>query len=290
MPRTRAAAALAVALFSISWAAVLFRLAGVPGGEAAWWRLLIGSSFTLAACLLSRCRGGGWLPLSILAGLALAVHFVSWFESLRLVSVAVSTSVVVTYPVFVLWLERAFESIEVTPSRAGGVAAALAGVALLAEPWRGSGGSALGVALALLGSFAGAVYFYSGRIARRRGAGTLEYTLSAYTTALAAVTAYLALQGRDPLSVPRESIPYLAALGLVPMIAGHTLINYALKYYHASLVTTLTLLEPFGASVLALVVLGEKPPAYAVPGAALAVLGSIAVARGTAGGEGAPGE
>ncbi|WP_460124952.1 DMT family transporter [Stetteria hydrogenophila] len=278
MARARAAAALGVAVAAISWAAVLYRLAGVPGGEAAWWRLLTGSAFTLAACGLAGCRGGRWLPLSLLAGAALALHFVSWFESLRLVSVAVSTSVVVTYPVFILLFERLFESVEITPARVLGVAAALAGVALMAEPWRGlGGGSVEGVGLAFLGSFAGAVYFYSGRIARRMGADTLSYTLTAYTAALAFVTAYLALAGRSPLLVPRRSIPYLLALGLVPMIGGHTLLNYALKYYHASLVTTLTLLEPFGASALALLVLGEKPPEHAVPGAALAALGSMAV-------------
>ncbi len=281
MTRARAAAALGVALVAISWAAVLFRLAGVPGGEAAWWRLLVGVSFTYLACSLAGCRGGEWMPISILAGASLALHFVSWFESLRLVSVTVSTSVVVTYPVFVLWFERAFESIALTLPRVAGVAAALAGVALMAEPRKGAeAASVAGVGLALLGSFAGAVYFYSGRIARKRGADTLSYTLSAYTTALAVVTAYLVLEDRDPLAVPAESLPYLVALGIVPMIAGHTFINYALKYYHASLVTTLTLLEPFGASVLALIILGEEPPRYALPGAVLAVLGSMVVARG----------
>ncbi len=279
MTKARAAAALGVALIAISWAAVLFRLAGVPGGEAAWWRLLVGVAFTYIACSLAGCQGGRWLPVSLLAGASLALHFVSWFESLRLVSVAVSTSVVVTYPVFVLWFERAFESIALTLPRVAGVTAALAGVALMAEPWKGAEASAAGVGLALLGSFAGAVYFYSGRIARKRGADTLSYTLSAYTTALAVVTVYLVAEGRNPLSVPPESLPYLVALGIVPMIAGHTFINYALKYYHASLVTTLTLLEPFGASILALIILGEEPPRYALPGAVLAVLGSMVVAR-----------
>ena len=49
--------------------------------------------------------------------------------------------------------------------------------------------------------------------------------------------------------------------------------NYALKTIKASTVSTLMLLEPVGAAILALMIFGEVPTGQEVLGAALAVLG-----------------
>ncbi len=270
------AAALGIALFSISWAAVLYRLADVPGDVAAWWRLLIGALATAAiageAPRLSR-------PLYAAAGLALAAHLTLWFESLRYTSVAASTGIVVTYPVYLVVAEWLVDREPLCTARAAGPVAAVAGVALLAEPWRG-GLTLLGGLLAFLGALAASAYFYLGRMARRSGSGLGEYTLSVYTWAFLGATAWSLSGGSNPIHIPSRSLVYLVLLGLVPMLGGHTMLNYALRFYPASTVTTVALLEPFGASLLAWLLLGEAPTPLALPGLALAVGGSAAALRG----------
>jgi drug/metabolite transporter (DMT)-like permease len=263
-------------LFSISWAAVLYRLAGVPGVDAAWWRLLVGSAATAP---LARARPRLGRLLYAAAGLALAAHLALWFESLRYTSVAASTGIVVTYPAYVAVAEWVIDGEAMCAPRMLGLLAAIAGVAVLAEPWRG-GLTLVGGALSLLGALAASAYFYLGRRARRGGAGLGEYTLSVYLWALAGSSIWAGLAGGDPLHVPARSLPYLALLGLVPMLGGHTMLNYALRFYPASTVTTVALLEPFGASLLAWLLLSEAPPPTAWVGLALSVGGSALALRG----------
>ena len=98
--------------------------------------------------------------------------------------------------------------------------------------------------------------------------------MKTYTSAFIASSIYAYILGLNPASVPVASIPYLLLLGIVPMILGHTMINYALKYYTATLVTSVTLLEPFGATLLAVLVLNEMPDPLTPLGMLLAVIGT----------------
>jgi len=259
----RALAALAVAAVSISFAAPLVRLAHVSGPVAAWWRLLVGSLLTLlAAVAAGEVPEARVLARALPGGVLLATHFALWFESLRFSSIASSTGIVVAYPVLAAVLDYARGS-------AGRrvVAASLlgaAGVAALSTPWAGA--TLTGSLLAFAAAAAAAGYFVLGRRLRVGGASTLEYTLSVYSAAFAVLSVYLAVRGVNPLRVPRGSIPVLVALGVVPMIGGHTAMNYALAYMPASRVTLVALVEPYGASLLGWLLLGERLPLAALPG------------------------
>ncbi len=278
-------AALLLALLGISSAAPLARLAAVDGYTAAWWRLLVGSLATLAAALAA-----GRLPRprdaasAAAPGALLAAHLALWLESLRHSSVASSTGIVVSYPVMASVYEALVE--RATPPRALlGAALGFTGVAVLSTPWAGA--TPLGSLLSLAAAAAAAGYFLLGRRLRSRGMGVVEYTLAAYTTALAALTLAAPLLGAEPWYAPRRALPYLVLLGLVPMLLGHTMLNYALGYLPASTVTTVALLEPYGASLLAWLLLGEPPPPAALPGMLLSVAGarlSLQAARRGGGG------
>jgi len=271
------AAALALALLGISSAAPLARLAGVDGYTAAWWRLLVGSLATLAAALaLGRLPPRGLLLSSLPPGALLAAHLALWLESLRHMSVASSTGIVVSYPVFAAVYEALAEG--VTVETLLGAVLGFAGVAVLSTPW--SGATPLGAALSLSAAAAAAGYFILGRRLRVKGAGVVEYTLSAYGAAWLLLTAAAPLLDARPWSPPGHSIPYLILLGLLPMLLGHTMLNYALGYLPASTVTTVALLEPYGASLLAWLLLSEPPPPAALPGMALSVAGAWLSLRG----------
>ncbi len=276
----RATLALAVAVFSISWASILARLASVHGIVAAWWRLTIGVAVTAVAWgAMNRRLAPSWK--AAVAGLTLSLHFTLWLESLNHTTVAASTAIVSTYPVYTAIVE----TLTGRPPRGlqvAGIALALTGVGVLLQPWA-SGGTVYGSLLALGGAVAGSAYFLLGRAARLEGIDTLTYTLQAYAAALVASTAYGLVLGVNPLAAPVHSIPYLILLGIVPMLGGHTLLNYSLRYYSATTVTSLTLLEPFGATLLAALILAEQPPPLALPALVAAVTGSAAVVIGEKG-------
>lgn len=133
-------------------------------------------------------------------------------------------------------------------------------------------GSAVGDGLALVGALAAAAYFLAGR--RYRGRLSLfTYVVPVY--AASAVTLVLASWGTGTAltGYPWREYALFLALAVVPMVIGHTLLNWALKHVTAPVVATAILGEPVGATVLALIVLGEVPPAVTVLGGAIVLAG-----------------
>jgi drug/metabolite transporter (DMT)-like permease len=276
--------ALVVALIGISWGAPLARLADVDGVTAAWWRLLVGSSLTVAFTLFSRGHVNVSRALAHVAlpsGAALGLHFASWFESLRYASVASSTGIVSTYPIVAAFYEMLVTR-EVAYRQLAGVLLGFAGIVVLSTPWAGA--TPRGAILALVGSLSAAAYFLLGRRARVRGYSTADYTSLTYTSAFIVVAVYSLAAGGRPWAAPRSSIPFLVLLGVVPMLMGHSMMNFALRFFPATVVTSVGLLEPYGASLLAWLVLGERPPLASLVGLLLAGVGAHLVLSGERGG------
>lgn len=61
-----------------------------------------------------------------------------------------------------------------------------------------------------------------------------------------------------PLLASREAFTVGAYMALVPMFAGYVLFGYGLSQVPASTATTLTLIEPAVAAILAVVIVGEQ--------------------------------
>ncbi|AEM38687.1 protein of unknown function DUF6 transmembrane [Pyrolobus fumarii 1A] len=254
---SRAYAAVAIGVFAVWWAAVLVKLASVDPLVAAWWRFTIGSVGAWIAYKLVSRNTRPILPpftLTLLAGSLLALHMILWFASLELATVLASTALVCTYPVFTALFESATGIISWTRSLS------ITLVILAAITFTASGVNLEAVIYAIASSLAVTGYFLLLRYARVKGyPATLLATTTYATAAIITTLASLAL-GVNPLAAPYRSIPYLVALGLVPMLVGHTLLNYALASLPATVVTGAVLTEPLGAALLAYLVIGEKPP------------------------------
>jgi len=284
-PRT----ALAIAVVAISTSAILIRWSEAPSVVAAFYRVLFTTAL-LAPLTVSRHgdRLGELSRHHLLAagvtGLALAVHFAAWFESLSWTSVAASVTLVQSQPIFVVvgaWLlldER------VTRRTVAGVAVALAG-AIAMSLGDLLGGTAVGPrplygnALALVGGVMAAAYVLAGRSLRQR-LPLLPYVTVVYGVAAVALGAIALAQGH-PL-IGYESREWLLFLGMAigPGILGHTLVNWSLAHVESSLVSVTLLGEPLGSALLALLVLSEVPSRWTVVGGAVVLVGITVTARG----------
>jgi drug/metabolite transporter (DMT)-like permease len=265
-------AVLALAVANISTASILVRLAGVHGFVAATWRLALGSLLTLALLAALYAAGrhrrpvlprGRDLALAAASGAALALHFDLWMVSLFHLSVALSVTVVDSYPAVLAVVGRLVFGERYTGLQLAGALTAMAGVAGIAwysgrgAPSPPGGDPVLGFALAFAGMLAVAAYFSIGRGLRERYT-TLEYTLPVYATAAAVSAALTALVAREPLTgYGAETYLYLVLLAVLPMLGGHTLINYALGRLTLLAATVPVLGEPVGAAILAWALLGE---------------------------------
>lgn len=278
-------AALAVAVLAISTSAILVRYSDAPSLVKAFYRVLFTAGL-LAPVALARYRPAiaGLSARHLLAaaatGVALAVHFAAWFESLEWTSVAASVTLVQSQPLFVALGAFLLLGERLTRRLVVGIVVAIAGMAAMTLPAAAGVGPrpAFGNALAVLGALMAAVYVLAGRSLRQ------EVSLVPYVTVVysACALALLALAVGDGATVwlgayPRREWLLFLAMAVGPGILGHTVINWALEHVESSVVSVTLLGEPVGSTLLAVVLLGEVPGLLTVAGGAV-VLGGIALA------------
>ncbi len=279
---------LAVIWVSISVSSILVLLSGESAWVCAFWRLTLSLPLLALSALITRTPLNARLSprntvASVTAGALLALHFVTWMESLHLISVALSTTLVVTYPAISALIGHAIMHVKVRREEVIGLLIALGGV--IAALYNGLIGSnvgpswPLGSALAIIGAFAAAGYFSLGGHLRSSGMNLAQYTLLAYGSAAAWLLLASTLAGVHLIPTRPEAWPYLLALAAIPMMGGHTLMNYLLKRMPAHVVTSIALGEPAGASILAAAILGQVPSANVVVGMTLTMFGVWLVIR-----------
>ena len=291
-PRVSPIIGLVVAVTAVSSGAILVRLSGAPSSIAAFYRVLF-TTVPLAPIAVWRYRTQlaaitrRDLGFATLSGVALALHFAAWFESLAWTSVAASVTLVQAQPVFVAlgaWLllrER------VTTRMAVGIVIAVAGMAAMSlgdllggvlvgpRPIYGNG-------LALFGAVMAAGYVLAGRSIRQRVA-LIPYVVVVYGICTLSLLAIVLLEGHSLTGYPPTEWAIFVGLALGPGLLGHTVVNWALAHLESSVVSVSLLGEPVGATLLAFVFLSEAPTLATLVGGAV-VLGGItltATGRGT---------
>ena len=223
------------------------------------------------------------LGLCLLSGALLAVHFWAWITSLEHTSVASSTALVTTNP---LWV--ALASAILLQERPGGTAVAgivltLVGSVLVFAADAGSvpaPGSAplLGNILALVGAVAASGYLLAGRALRAR-VSLIAYIWLAYSTAAILLLAASTATGVAFMSLPGAAWLFMVALALGPQLIGHTTFNWALRRLTATFVAVAILGEPVGSALLAYFFFGEQFGTLQFAGFVLLLLGIFIAAR-----------
>ena len=270
-----------VSISAVSTASILIRLAESPPMAVATWRLLL-STLMLLPFFMHR---GGFAKLRAMGrgdllslggvGVALAVHFASWITSLSYTSVASSVIFVHVDPIFVALVSHFLLGERVNKRVAIGIGVAFVGATIIALGDLGVGEENLfGDALSIIGAVALGVYLMAGRRLRQK------LDLTTYVTPVYAVSSVVLALGSVAVGVPligydARVIILFATIALVPMIFGHTLYNWVLKWISAPVVSISLLGEPVGASILAFIVLGEVPGPLTMIGGAVTLAGIL---------------
>lgn len=289
-PGWKIAAVLLVGILAISFGSILVRLALRASGDQSLAFSLVMSAgrLALAALLLAPgwtrpLEGRAGLPFALAAGGFLALHFAFWITSLSYTSVAASTALVTTNPVWVTllgwWLFG---------ERPSFLTLLGVGVALL-----GGSSSAWGTARAEGGPTpsSGTSSPSSGRWrplatsssgGRPKGGGFPPGPTSAWPTprrpfsCFPCPTSSAGVRGVSP-----EVYAYLLLMALLPQLVGHTSFNWATRHIPPVLVTLAILFEPVGASLLAYFLFGELPGSRVLLGALILLVGvALAVVGG----------
>ncbi|MDD1652770.1 MAG: DMT family transporter [Methanomicrobiales archaeon] len=278
-----------VSVSAVSTASILIRLTEAPPMAIATWRLLL-STLMLTPFFVNRggftklrAMGSGDLLALAGVGVALAVHFASWITSLSYTSVASSVIFVHVDPIFVALVSHFLLGERLSRRVALGIGIAFMGATVIALGDLGVGEESLiGDALSIIGAVALGVYLMAGRRLRQR------LDLTTYVTPVYAVSAAVLALGSVAVGVPlvgydARVMMLFAVIALVPMIFGHTLYNWALRWVSAPVVSISLLGEPLGASILAFLLLGEAPGPLTMIGGAVTLAGILICAYKPAG-------
>ncbi|MEI7614929.1 MAG: DMT family transporter [Betaproteobacteria bacterium] len=289
-PRGLPFVVLGIGLIAISFGAILSRFAqgyGLPSLAIAALRLgLAALIVTPLACWRSRpallAMNQRQVGLAAAAGFFLALHFATWISSLEYTSVASSTALVTTNPVWISLASYFFFREKSSRMTVAGIVVSLFGSLLIfwSDSHQGGGEQALlGNLLALAGSWCFSAYLLIGRRLRA------EMPLPAYiwlAYGVAALFLLLACAGGD-VALTGYSVPaYLAALGLAlgPQLLGHTSYNWSLRHVSPTFVAVVTLGEPVGSAAMAWVFFGESFALVQGVGFVLLLAGIYLAARG----------
>lgn len=212
------------------------------------------------------------LPLFVGFGFVTALHFLSYIASLNFTTVAQSLAIVYTAPIFVTLFSAIFLKEPVSLRRWLGVIVTVTGIGLLVgfEP-RMDGRMALGDLLALASAVTFGLYSVAGRSQRARY-GLFTYAGTVYAAAgLWALPAAGLTFTSDGVGI--KALLALLAAGLIPLGAGHTLYNAALRRTHATVVNLIASQEVTGGVLLAALLLNQMPQPNELVGAGIALVG-----------------
>jgi drug/metabolite transporter (DMT)-like permease len=281
--RAAATLALLAGATGIAFAPILVRLAETGPVATAFWRVLL--SLPVAWLWFwreARNRQPGHSRASfgplILAGLFFAGDLGIWHVSIVLTSVANSTLLVNTAPVFVTLGAWLLFRQRTRPLFWLGLLLALVGAALLVRASLFAGSRQLaGDTLALVAALCYAGYQLAVYQARTRWPTSAIMAVSGGLTCLALLP-YLAWSSEVLLPASASGWAVLIALAIVPQLLGQGLITYAVAHLPASFSSVGLLLQPVMAALFAWALLGEGLAAVQVLGG-LVVLAGIGLAR-----------
>jgi DME family drug/metabolite transporter len=220
-------------------------------------------------------RSRGWL---LVGSVGVVVYALTFYGGMALAGVAIGNVVALgSGPVFAALLERVLEKNVLTRRWMLCTGAAVVGVVLLTVGGHGSADDAgLLVPGVLLGLAAGAAYalysYASGRV-MRLGSASSDVMAGMFAPAAVVLLIVLLATGA-PLVQQPASLGVIAYLAVGPMFVAYLLFGAGLARHRASTATTITLLETIVATVLAVMVVGERldPLGWAGAGVVLAAL------------------
>lgn len=220
--------------------------------------LLFAVSARGAIASLGDRRSVGWL---LLGSLGVFAYPLAFYSSMHLAGVAIGTVVSLgAAPVFAAVLEFLVDRRRVTLRWGIATIVAVVGVVLLAAGGASGTDAAASVPGVLLGLVAALSYaLYTFASEKAIGVGHASRSVMGALFGVGAVLlAPVLLTTGAPLLQSGSSIAITAYLALGPMFLAYLLFGAGLRWVRSSTATVITLIEPAVATVLAVVIVGER--------------------------------
>ncbi|MBL6631993.1 MAG: DMT family transporter [Candidatus Nanopelagicales bacterium] len=274
---------LGVAVLFISLSGPMIAVTAAPVLAIAFWRCLIGSGLTGVWVIARRWSSLGALTrrelrLTVIAGVFLGLHFATWIPSLTLTTIAASTALVATQPIWAALIARA-TGVRITSRVWIGIAIAFSGVIVLtgvdlfvdpAHLW--------GDALALVGAVFSAAYVsVAERVRKTVDTSTMTFVL--YAVSAVTILPLVVIFGQQLVGFDAQAWALILGVTLGAQLLGHSMMTRVLSSTSATVVSLAILFEMPGATLVAAIWLGQVPPLALLPAAALILAGLVIVIK-----------
>ena len=290
---SQATAAVVIAVFAYAWAAILIRLAQEASPLViAFYRMLIG---TVVWAPFYFYRSKKEVPAKItprqwrymlLAGLGLCFHFATWITSISYTTIASAVFLIMTQPIMVAVAAHFILKERLNKLSLVAMGLTVIGALLIfGGDFSISQRALFGDFLALLGALGAGIYLFIARIVRPDREGEApgipinKYLPVVYATATIGLGLLAVIRGDRFAPFETNTWWAILALGLVPQVIGHSLLNWALKYLPALQVNITIVGEPIGASILAFLLLHEMPSSGLLAGSPFLILAVFLIFR-----------
>jgi len=219
------------------------------------------------------------LSSHLILGLLLGLHFILFIAGVRDTSIASATLLVNTVPIQSLLIAVFMKKIKASYIDFFTVFIAFIGAFILVIPHLEKS-QFIGDIESFLAATMLAIYLILGRDIRIK-LNPLITMPFIYLTASIIIFPIIFITGDiGTLLNNSELITILFALGIIPTAIGHTLFYSSLKGLKPHETSILGLLEPLGATILAIILFSEYPNTYIYTGGILIALSIILMARG----------
>ncbi|MED5345477.1 MAG: DMT family transporter [Actinomycetota bacterium] len=274
---------LGVAVVFISLSGPMIAATAAPVLAIAFWRCLIGSGITGVWVIARRWSSLGALTrreirLTVIAGVFLGLHFATWIPSLTLTTIAASTALVATQPIWAALIARAM-GVRISSRVWIGIAIAFSGVIVLtgvdlsvdpAHLW--------GDALALVGAVFSAAYVsVAERVRKTVDTSTTTFVL--YAVSAVTILPLVFIFGQQLVGFDAQAWALILAVTLGAQLLGHSMMTRVLSSTSATVVSLAILFEMPGATLVAAIWLGQVPPVALLPAAGLILAGLVIVIK-----------
>jgi drug/metabolite transporter (DMT)-like permease len=277
---TGARLALLPAVLAVSSSAIFVRFAAAPPLGAAFWRGAIAGIAFIPLVLYPtfwgqlRAMSHRELGLIALATTVIATHQICFISSLSYTTVAASTFLTSTQPIFTALLGGMIIREHVSPRGWMAILGAICGMALItfAKPLAGAPASnALkGNLLALLAALLASLYTLAARRLRQK-TPVVPYMFVVHVSGSLFLAIIIAITGINLVHYTVRTWSGLILLGLIPTFIGHTLLTYSVGHLRAFVVNASILGEPVGATLMAALFFAEYPSVYTLVGGAIVI-------------------
>jgi len=276
-----AAAGITVTLWASAFVGIRSAGRELSPGALALGRLLVGSTALGLVMLVRRERvpsRGAVLGIALSGAFWFGGYMLALNESERRVDAGTAAMIVGVGPILIALLAGVILKEGLPKMLLAGCAVAFAGAALIGYATARHGvGLNGGVALALLA----ACLYAAGVVAQKpalRDASPLQVTWLGCTVGMLVCLPFLPTLMHQVGDASGSAIGWTIYLGVMPTAVAFLTWTYALARMPAGRLGATTYLAPPIAVVLAWLILGEVPPALAIPGGALCLLG-VALSR-----------